>query len=181
MKTYLTYGSVMAIGNAVLAVVLYLVGFHSDPEKLGLAQTIGGIGGFALAIACIALGTRARRNEIPVTEAFGYGRALGAGIMIALFAGLLGIALTYGYGAVINPGFSEIVVQAEVAKLEAQGKSASEIEAAEKIIRAFTKPGVQAVVGFVAGMLAGTLISLVTAAVLKRPAVPDFAVPPPVA
>jgi hypothetical protein len=180
MKTYLIYGFAMALAGAVLAVVLYLVGLHSDPAKLVTAQIVGAAGGLVIGAICITLGTKARRAEIPPTQDFGYGRALGAGMMIALFASLFGIATTLLYATVINPGFRDVIVQAQIEKFEAKGMSAAQIEAAEKMVRKMMSPAIQAGSGFFGGMVLGTLISLVTAAVLKRPAVAEsFDAPPP--
>src|SRR4051812_36711282 len=110
MKTYLTYGALMAFGGAVLVIVLYLLGFHSDASKLSAAQYLGGIGGLIIGVICITLGTKARRAQVPVTEEFGYGRALGAGFMIALFAALFGIVTTFVYAKWINPDFADIII-----------------------------------------------------------------------
>lgn len=181
MKTYLVYGLAWAIAGSVLAIVLYLLGFHADPDKLVPAQIIGGLGGLVIAITCISLGTKARRAETPATEEFGYGRALGAGVMVALFGALFGSITSYAYAKFINPDFIDVIVQAQVQKLEEKNMSAEKIEAAEKMIRSMSSPGVQAVFGFFGGVLFGTLISLVTAAILKRPAAPEaFATPPPI-
>jgi hypothetical protein len=182
MKTYLIYGLAWAIAGAVLAVTLYLLGFHSDPAKLTSAQIIGGLGGLAIAVICITLGTKARRAETPATEEFGYGRALGAGVMIALFGALFGSITTYAYAKFINPEFVDVIVQAQVQKLEEKKLTAAQIEGAEKMIRMMSSPGVQACFGFIGTILFGTVISLVTAAVLKRSAAPEvFATPPPIA
>jgi hypothetical protein len=170
MKTFLTYGLIMAVAGAALALSLFLLGLHSDPAKLGTAQVAGTIGGLLIGSVCITLGTKARRAEIPAHEPFGYGRALGSGVMIALFASLFGIVTTFVYAKIINPGFTEMIVQAEIAKLEAKGLGADKIEAAEKIIRVMTGPVAQSAIGFVVGLMFGTLIALVAAAVLKRPA-----------
>ncbi len=170
MKTSLTYGLLMAVAGAVLAISLYLLGFHSDAAKLGTAQILGTIGAIVIGSICITLGMKARRAEIPANESFGYGRALGTGVMIALFASLCGIVTTFAYAKFVNPGFSEIVVQAEIAKLEAKGLSGAQIEGAEKMIRVMTGPVAQTAGGFIGGIMFGTLISLVVAAVLKRAA-----------
>ncbi len=182
MKTYLTYGVAMAIAGAVLNVVLYLVGLHSDPAKLTIAQIVGGVGGLGICITCLTLGIKARRAEIPATEEFGYGRALGSGVMIALFASLLGIVTTFVYAKFINPDFVDVLVQAQNQKFEAKGMSSTQIESAEKVVRMMSGPAVQAVFSFFGGMVFGTIISLVAAAFLKRPAAPEIpASPPPLA
>lgn len=40
MKTYLTYGTAMAGSGFVLTLVLFILGFHSDPAKLGVSQWV---------------------------------------------------------------------------------------------------------------------------------------------
>ncbi len=178
MKVYLTYGFAMALAGSLLAIGLYLLGYHSSADKLVTAQIVGVSGGLIIGAVCITLGTQARRAEIPATEAFGYGRALGAGVMIALIAATFSIGSTFLYCAVINPGFVDVIVQAQVEKLEAKGLSSAQIEGAEKMIRKFSGPVVQSISGFFGGLLFGTLISLVTAAFLKRPADESLESPP---
>jgi Protein of unknown function (DUF4199) len=170
MKTTLTYGVLMAVGGAVLSISFYLLGLHSDPAKFDTAQWLGMAAGLAIGIACITIGIRARRAELPAGEPFGYGRALGTGVMITLFAALIGIVTNFAYTNFINPGFTDVIVQAQIAKLEAKGLNRTQIEGAEKMIRAMSGPVAQAVGGFVGGMLFGTVISLIAAAFLKRPA-----------
>lgn len=168
MKTYLTYGFAMSIAGALLTLALFFAGFHSDASKLQTAQWISGGGGLAFAIVAIVLGTKARRAEISATENFSYGRALGAGVMITLFACLLGIVTNQLYMQVINPGMNDLIVQAQIEKWEAKGMSSSQIEGAEAMMRKMMHPAIQAGFGFLGGMFFGTLISLVTAAFLKR-------------
>ncbi|MBS0662551.1 MAG: DUF4199 domain-containing protein [Verrucomicrobia bacterium] len=171
MKTYTLYGFFMALAGMVLTLVLYFLGFHSDPAKFSTAQIIGSVGGLAFGITFIVLGTQARRAEWPVAEDFSYGNAFAAGFLITLAAAVIGIFTNFLYFQVINPGISEIIVQAQLDKLEAKGLSAAQMERAEKSIRFFLKPGMTAAFGFIGGLFWGTIISLITAAFLKRPAV----------
>jgi len=170
MKTYVTYGFFMALGGMILTLALYFLGFHSDPAKFSTAQWIGSIGGLAIGITVLTLGIKARRAEVPATEEFSYGNAVAAGVAITLFGALFGIVTNCLYFQVINPGMSEIIVQAQLDKMEAKGMSGAQLEQAEKGIRFFMKPAITAVVGFVAGLFWGTIISLVAAAFLKRKA-----------
>jgi hypothetical protein len=179
MKTYLTYGAAMAIAGAMLLMLLYLLGFHSDPAKLTMAQIVGSCGGLVISIICITLGIRARRAEIPPSEEFGYSRALGAGFMVTLFSSLFGIVTWIVYAKFINPDFHDIIVQAQMHAMEAKGMKPEQIEAAEKVIRTMTSPFIQAVFSFFGGLVMGTIISLVAAAFLKRPAVAIVPEAPP--
>ncbi|MEO6569221.1 MAG: DUF4199 domain-containing protein [Opitutaceae bacterium] len=169
MKTYLTYGAAMAIAGVLLNLGLYFAGYHTDANKLGMAQVIGALAGNAIAITCIVLGMRARRAEVLATnEAFGYGRALGAGIMITLFAALCGMLTGYLYMHVINPGMTDVMIQNQVQKMEASGASADAIEKMENITRKMMNPAVMTAMGFVFAMFGGTVISLIAAAFVKR-------------
>ena len=170
MKTYLSYGFYMSLANALLVFALYFLGFHSDAAKLNTAQTIQTVAGLAFGITFIVLGTKERRAGVPATEDFGYGRALGAGVMIGLFAALVGTVFTYLYAAVINPNFIDVMLQAQTEKLELKGLSSDKIEQINAMTRGMMKPPIQAAFGFIFGVLFSTLISLVTAAFLKRPA-----------
>jgi len=167
----------MAGGGFLISLVLFLIGLHSDPEKLSIAQWTQGCLGLGVSIACIVLGTKERRAAVPATEEFGYGPALGTGVMITLFAALIGIATNLLYMQVINPGMSDIIMQAQVAKWEAMGMSGARIEQAEGMMKKMMSPPIQAAFGFLGGMLFGTIVSLVTAAFLKR-AASDELLPP---
>ena len=168
MKTYLSYGLYMSLGNALLVFALYFLGFHSEASKLGTAQNIQMVAGLAIGITFIVLGTKERRAAVPATENFGYGSALGAGVMIGLFAAIIGTVFTYLYAAVINPNFVEVMMQAQTEKLELQGLSSDKIDQINSMTRGMMKPPIQAAFGFIFGVLFSTLISLVTAAFLKR-------------
>ncbi len=174
MKIYLTYGFVAALCNTLLAVVLFFLGLHSDPEKLSTAQWIGWIGGLIISIAGIVLGTKARRAERSANEPFTYGQALGAGVMIALFAALFGAIGHFLYMSMINPGMTEIVIQSQIAQLEASGMSSSQIESAESITRKMMHPAIQAAFAFIFGFIFNAVIALIASAFLKRSEVPPL-------
>jgi hypothetical protein len=170
MKTYLTYGFYMALGNALIVFALYFLGWHSEAAKLDLAQKIQMFGSIGICIACLIYGTREHRDALPPMDAYGYGRALGTGFMIALFASLFGAIFTYLYAAVVNPGFIEVMLQAQSDQLEAKGLSADKIEQVNSMTRSMMKPAIQAGIGFFMGLFFSTLFALITAAFLKRSA-----------
>src|SRR5690606_32135642 len=103
MKTTFIYGLGMAIAGAVPNFALYFLGFHDSPEKLQSAQTVGMVGGLLITIVGLVMVIRARRAETPADEAFGYGRALGAGTLTSLWGSLFGNIFNVLYLTVINP------------------------------------------------------------------------------
>lgn len=180
MKTPLTYGFYMALAGLLLSLALFFLGFHSDVDKLKSAQLISSVGGLALGITFIVLGIKARRAEVPVTEEFGYGRALWAGVQVSFFGCLFGTVLNFLYMRVINPGLTDLMVQAQINKWEAAGMSSDRMEQAEKVMRTMMNPALQAVFGILFGMIFCTIISLIAAAFLKRATQEDL-MPPAVA
>ncbi len=170
MKTYLTYGFYMAFGSALIVFALYFLGFHSEAAKIDLAGKIQMGVGLAVSITCIVVGTKERRAELSAAENFSYSSALAAGFMIVLFASLFSAVFNYLYSTVINPGFIEIMLQAQSGKLEAQGLSAEKVEQINGFTRKMMQPAIQAGLGLLGGLFFGTLLSLITAAFLKRTA-----------
>jgi hypothetical protein len=168
-KTYLKCGGAMAGSGFVIVLVVYLLGFHSDPAKLSTGQIIQFVLGCAAGIACIVLGIKERRAATPPDQNFGYGHTLGTGVMITLFAACFGVLTNIVYMNFINPGMVEISMQAQIAKWEAAGTSSARIEQAEAMMRKMMSPVATAIFGFVFGMVFGTIISLTSGAFLKRP------------
>ncbi|MBX7068346.1 MAG: HAD-IC family P-type ATPase, partial [Microthrixaceae bacterium] len=111
MKTYSLYGFYTALASMVLTLAIYFLGYHSDPAKFSTGQIIGSVGGLAIGITFIVLGTKARRAEWPVAEDFTYGNAFVAGFMTMFCAGVIGIVTNYLYFQVINPGIAERFAQ----------------------------------------------------------------------
>ena len=171
MKPYLTYGAFIAIGNAAVTLILYLTGFHTNPATLQTGNYIAGAASLVIGISLLVVGTRAKRAAVPASQEFNYGMALGAGVIISLVATILGTAFQFIYQSFINPGFADIVVQAQTMKLQASGMPSEQIEKMKSMMRVMTKPAVQAALGFIGGMVMGAIISLITAAFLKRKAV----------
>ncbi|MEY3775915.1 MAG: hypothetical protein RLZZ129_2695 [Verrucomicrobiota bacterium] len=171
MKTYLTYGFIMTLAGAFVNLGLHFSGFYADPEKLKMAQNIGIITGLAITITGVLLGMRDKRAGTPADKPWGYGSALGTGVMIGLFSCILSAFYNYAYFAFINPDFTEIVVEAQLAAMEAKNIPAAHIDGAEPMIRKFSSPGVMTVMGMIMGFLWTVVISLVVAAFVKnRPA-----------
>jgi hypothetical protein len=130
--------------------------------------------GLAVGITFIVLGIKARRGEVPPTEEFTYGNAMGAGFLTQVFGSLFGIPLLYLYATVINPHLSDLMVQMQMDKLQAKGLSGDQMDRAEHMMRLFSGPVAISVSGFFSSLILGTIIALIAAAFLKR----DAAEPP---
>jgi hypothetical protein len=172
MKTCSLYGLILAVTGAIVTLILYFLGYHSDPAKVGTGQLIGGLVILTASFVITAMGIKARRAEVPASEPFGYGRALGAGVLISLVAVVLSTVFNLVYASFINTGFTEVMLQAQMDKLQAKGMSGADLERAENMTRMMMGTVPSAILGILFGMVIGVIISLILAAFLKRTAPP---------
>ncbi len=172
MKTYLTYGFLMTLGTSLVNLALHFGGFYADPAKLQFAQTASIILALVIGITCLLFGMREKRDLTPADKNWGYGSALGTGVMIGLFACLLGAIYNYAYFAFINPDLREVMLEAQIIAMEEKGVPASQIDAAEPFIRKWLSPGVMTAMGTVMGFFWNLVLSLIVAAFVRnRPGV----------
>jgi len=181
MKPYLIYGTLIAGANAVVTLVLYLAGLHSDPAKLSTANLISLVTALAIGVSLMIVGVRTKRNLTPPTDDFTYGMALGVAVVVSLFATIFSVAFQFVYQSFINPGFADVAIQAQIAAMQAKGVPSENIEKAETFMRMMTKPAVQAITGLIFGIVINVIISLIIAAFMRRKAVVDPTTPPPLA
>jgi hypothetical protein len=172
MKTCALYGFVSAVAGALLILAMFFLGLHSDIAKLGVANTVGSLGTLAISMPCTLLGVKARRNQVPPNEPFGYGRAFGTGFLITLIGSAFSSVFLYAYHKFINPGLSDILLRDSFNKLEAQGLSGDRLERMEAFNRILFTPVWEAVVALVFGIIVGAVVALLVASVLKRPPPP---------
>ncbi len=181
MKTTFLYGLGMAIAGAVLNFILYFAGMHDTPEKLQSSQTVGMVAGLVITVAGLVLAIRARRDETPLDEDFGYGRALGAGTLTALWGSLFGNLFNVAYMTVINPGLADVTREMQINAWEEQGLTPEQIDQAEGFLNMMSNPALQFVFGFIFAFLFSFVFALIIAAFIRRSAEESFdeAAPPP--
>ncbi len=171
----------MAVAGAILTLLLYFAGLHESAEKLKSAQWIGIIGAVAIGGFCISLAMREKRAEFPVDEEWGYGSALGMGVLTGMWASLFGLVTAYVYLALLNPDFCDVVFQAQVAGMEEKGMSSAQIERLEPMLRKWMSPIVMTIMQGVMGFIWSIVLSLIIAIFLRqRPAATGASDAPPI-
>lgn len=164
MSTTLLYAFIMAITQIVLVLISYFLGFQTDKINAG---TWFGLAPLVVSIVIMALGIKAVRDEQP-GKYLSYGKGVGTGVLIALYAGIIGAIYTYIHFTYVNPNFSDYVIEASRAKWAAAGMDGTKMEAAEQATRMFTKAWVQAAFSFAGGMVISLILALILSAFLKR-------------
>ncbi len=178
MKTYLIYGVGMTFANAVLTLGLHIMGFWSDPEKLGTALLVAFPVGLAITIGGIVLGTKKAR-EPHGPNGFTYGQAWQAGFFTVLFAALFGVIFNALYFGVINPNFNEVTMDWTKSFMERMGAPDAQIDKKLEELRTTNTAVRQVINGFLGAVVFGMITSLITAAVMKRAPVEDLSQEPP--
>jgi len=163
MKLYLTYGFLISLGGAILTMAMFALGFHTDNIAAGQKWNWLGI---AIALAGIALGMREYRREVG-QGVMSYGRGVATGLFISLWSALFSAVFSVIYFTVVNPGFSEAMVQFQMAEMERKGIPPASIDQAEGMIRAFSSAPAITIMGAVMGVIMGLVLSLILAAILK--------------
>jgi hypothetical protein len=174
MKLYVTYGFLIALGSAILTMALFALGYHS--ENLATGQKLGYLS-LVIMIAGIALGMREYRKEVG-QGVMSYGRALGTGVLISIWASVFGAVFNFVYFQFINPGFTDANVQFQMAEMERKGMPASTVEQAEGMIRLFSSAPMVTIMGLIMGVIIGAVLSLILAAIFKSK--PGVSAAPPV-
>jgi len=164
MSTTLLYALIMAIGQIVLTLIGFFLGYQTDKINQG---SWFGLVPLLYAIVVYCMGIKAVREE-DAGKYLTYGKGVGTGTLIALYSGLIGSIYAYIHFTFVNPSFPDFLIEASRVKWAAKNMSDSQMDGAEKGIRMFTKPAIQAVVGFILTICLGVIISLIASAFLKR-------------
>jgi hypothetical protein len=175
MKNASLFGFITALAGAFLVLVMYFLGFYSDPAKISLSSWISSPIGLAIVVTCMVLGVKARRAEIPASDGFGFGRAWWSGMSISIVSAILTSIFNYCFYAFIDPGLNDLLMQVGESKLEAKGMSSDQIEKLQALNKVFMTPPIEALSTLILGVIVGCIIALIVAAFLKQP---DPAAPP---
>jgi hypothetical protein len=109
---------------------------------------------------------------VPENEPFGYGSAFGAVFMICLVNSVVYSIFFYAYLAFINAGFTDMIVQDTMDKMQAKGISGTQLDNMEKGIRFMSSPAMQSASSLIGGVIFGLILAAIIAAFMKRPAPP---------
>ena len=178
MNTPFFYGLILAFANIVLTLVFFFLGYQTD--KMLQGRWIVSLLPLVVTIIVMWLGIRAAREEAK-DRSLGYGKGVGTGVLIALYAGLIGAIYTYIHFTFINPTFADYAIDMVRQQWAAKGMSDGQMEAAEKFTRLMYKPAVLAILGAIFSPLVGLVISLILSAFLTRKPVVLAENAPPVA
>ena len=158
----------MHAANFGLILGLTIVIYTLVLQFLGASQNrVAGWGSIAFMSVAVHMGTKSLRDKFQ--EGYiSYGRSVGSGMLIAIFASIIQAFFIYIFYAYISPeSLQEIFIAMENAMIE-KGSSDEEIEMSISMLKKFTGPTSIAVSTIFGSAFWGLVISLITSAFLKR-------------
>lgn len=168
MQNTFLHGAGIAIVQALITLGFFFAGVHSSAERLAGAQWPGTALMLGVTGAGVTLAVRERRAGLPPERDWGFAPAFGTGVLTGLWGAVLGILPNYLYFTVINPGFSDLLVEMQRTTLEAKGLPAAEVDKIMPAIAKFTGPGVLTASGSFMGLFWSSLLALAAAFFLRR-------------
>lgn len=156
----LKYGLYLGIVSVVLTLMQY-INLESS------ANTIIAIASIVIVVVAIVFAHKEfKRNN----EGFmSYSEGLGIGVLVSVISGAMSAAFAILYRTVIDPDFNRRVLEATRRTLEdAGGYSEAQIEQTLEISQKFSTPTISFLIGLVASVILGLLISLIISAITKN-------------
>ena len=163
-KTVLTYGLI----SGVIAAALLLA--HVPFMDGGTRSLIVGYAGILLSALLIFFGVRSYRDNVG-NGRISFGRAFAVGILIALISAACYVA-AWEVVYYSSPGIADHIFDKQVEDLKAAGASQEKIDQTAREVESFKKlyanPFVNIAFTFIEPLPVGLLMSLISAAVLRR-------------
>jgi len=156
----LIWGVIIGLISIVYSVILYMLN-QTFNRALGYA-------GIIIMIVGLAIAMKSYRVNI-LDGILPFGKAFGFGVLIVVFASLLGSIYTYLLYTVIDPGLQEKMLEFAADKMLESGRvPEAQLDQALEFSKKFMSPTYLTVSGFIFSCLGGTVISLIMAAIFKK-------------
>ncbi|KAF0203608.1 MAG: hypothetical protein FD170_1035 [Bacteroidetes bacterium] len=159
LNNSLKYGLIAGVAMVLLSLLLYVM----DVTMTGWVQYAS----LVILLAGIVLGNLAFRDKCS-GGFLSYGRSLGSGVLISVFAGLLMAIYSYLFFSFFDPG--ELVKLTQIAedKMFEQGLSDEQVDDAMSMTKMFMTPVFISISSLFSMALWGTVFSLLVSIFIKK-------------
>lgn len=178
MPTFLLYGLLIGLSQTLATLLLFAIGYHASAESIAQSQMMENLIGFILLMVLVGFAYRSEKARTLARGAeFTFGRAARLAALTALVAALAAGLGQYAYRAFINPGVTEIMVQAALANAEPHLAPLPAEEAARhrQTITFFSSPPFMSVAYAINSFIFTLLLGLAFAAIFRAAARRDQA------
>ncbi len=163
----LVWGAILGFIGIIYAVILYML-------DQNLNQNLGYLG-MVITIVILILGVRSYRDNImggilPFSPAFKFG------FVVVVVSTVINLIYSYILWTVIDPGIIGKMKDMQMEKMLEQGISEEALDQAMAISGKFMTPLIMTIMALFFGILIGTIIALIVAAIFKKNEPEDLAV-----
>ena len=155
----MVYGLYLALVLTLFSVILYVSGLILN-TKVGYAS-------FVLVIAGIVIAQINYRNR-ELNGVITYSQALGFGVAIMFFAGIVSALYTLILYSIVDPGLIDQMKIMQEETLLQKGLSDDQIEATMAMTSKMMTPAWLSIMGLIYSVFSGTIVSLVTSIFVKK-------------
>ena len=163
MNNSVKYGLMYGLLPAVVMLIIYGLGMNRDMEVQSYTRWIS----IAIYCAVIFIGIRAERDDV-LGGFIKFGKAYSTGFKMVMIGSVIGIAMTYLYFGVIDPGYREFLILQQEQELLDRDMSPEQIDAALPQLEKFMTIPMMLMFGLISSLLLGAVITLISAAILKK-------------
>lgn len=160
-KIIINYGILLGIVSVLLGVVMYVTNAYTDPH-----WTYSVIG-FLILIGIISYGIKAYKTSnsgyLTLTD------AIKVGIGVALIGGIIGVLWSLTLTTVIEPDFTQQVLEVQREKmLENPDMTEEIVEQSMSIAEKFSSPFISTAVSIIGNLFFGFIISLFAGLIMQK-------------
>lgn len=160
LKHSMNYGLIMGVVLVILSLITYLAGVIKPPFWLSIVN-------YAIMVGIILWGTKKYRDEA-LGGAITYGNALGFGVLITLFAGVIVAVFTYIQFTIIDSDLVSKFMAIAEEELVKRGMPDDQIEMALEMQKKFMTPLIMTISSLIGMVVMGFIFSLITSIFLKK-------------
>lgn len=160
LKHSMNYGLIMGVVLVILSLITYWAGVVKPPFWLSIIN-------YAIMVGIIVWGTKKYRDEA-LEGAITYGNALGFGVLISLFAGVIVAVFTYIQFTLIDPDLISKLLAIAEEELVNTGMPDDQIETALEMQKKFMTPLITTISALIGMVVMGFIFSLITSIFLKK-------------
>ena len=161
LRSTMTMGLITGLAVVIYTLLLYVT------DNLVSTNTFLGLINWLILIAGIVMGTRSYRDQ-SLGGFITYGKALGYGVVLCVFAGIVTGLFTYLLYEVIDPGLMEKSIRVIQEEMLNSGMPADQVESMTQIQQKFRTPFMMLISSVFTYSLLGLIFSLITSAFLKK-------------
>lgn len=158
MRTTIKAGLVLGILVVLWTLVMGVTGWYKHPTLLNLFWVV-----IALQIGVLVWGLK-----LTATEGYGYGKQVGAGLLISLLGGVIIFLGSIMFTTLVFPHYFQELEAMGREVMRSQGKPEAEINAYLAQLAPTQTPFMQALFGFIGTVGTGLVASLIIAAFCRK-------------